>query len=177
LKNIAGENCPNPPERKPLAGVNLLPKNGVDACQGKVKPDTLNATITVKNIVIAQQGYFKGNEKRNRNSIRCSFCGSLCETNSFKEHVFFCKQEHNEKSAKIAKPPLIKILKVKKTIVSEEIKEARRIERKKARYEKRNEIRREKRNGISPEVKEAINAKRREDRKNGKNGVNYEKTP
>ena len=151
MKNIAGENCPNPPERKPLAGVNLLPKNGVDACQGKVKPDTLNATITVKNIVIAQQGYFKGNEKRNRNSIRCSFCGSLCETNSFKEHVFFCRQEH-EKPAKIAKPPLIKILKVKHN-------------------KSRNEIRREKRNGINPEIKEAINAKRREDRKNGKNGV------
>lgn len=85
-------------------------------------------TVTGKKFPIAKKGHIKGNEKRDRNSIRCSFCGSLCETNSFKEHVFFCRQEH-EKSAKIAKPPLIKILKVKKTVVSEEIKEARRIER------------------------------------------------
>ena len=156
----------------------LLPNYGVDGSQGEMIPDNSSYdTVTGKKFPIAKKGYLKGNEKRNRNSIRCSFCGSLCESNSFTEHVFFCRQEHNEKTAKIAKPPLIRILKLKKTVVSKEIKEARRIERKKARYEKRNEIRREKRNGISPEVKEAINAKRREDRKNGKNGVNYEKTP
>ena len=172
-KKIAGENCPNPPGRKPITGVNLclLPKNGTVTCQGNEgKPDNSSYnTVTGKKFPIAKKGYLKGNEKRDRNTIRCSFCGSLCDTNSFQEHVFFCRQEH-EKPAKIAKPPLIRILKLKKTVVSKEIKEARRIERKKARYEKRNEIRREKRNGISPEVKEAINAKRREDRKNGKNG-------